>query len=382
MKVFKLLSLCAFAFFITACDKPQEQAGAMPPLPVMAMKVSMADLPLTLHFNGQVVSDLDVVLRSKVAGTIEGQFFKPGDKIKEGDKLYQIDMEKYKAYLDSANANYNATLAVLKNANSEFARIKALKAKNAVSQKDYDNALAALNQANANSKAAQANLQSAKIDFEFSNLKAPFSAVVGDNKVDVGSFVGVGEELVRISKIDPIYVKFGISDIRKLEIDSNVADGSWKRLNPTVSMIIENKTYNGKLVFIDSVVNESTASAEAKAVFDNADFAIKPGIYAKIEVNGFFQKDAFKIPQKIVSQDPKGSYVYAIKDGKIEKKYIKIASNSGFDYIVSSGLENGEILAMDNFKKISAGSKVQIINDPNNPAATPAAPKPENNATK
>ena len=106
----------------------------------------------------------------------------------------------------------------------------------------------------------------------------------------------------------------------------------------------------------------------------------KPGMYTKIEVDSFFQKNAFKIPQKIVSQDPKSSYVYTIKDGKIEKKYIKIASNVGFDYIVSSGINDGDILAMDNFKKIGPGSAVQIINDPNNPTAMPA--KAENNATK
>lgn len=366
--------------FIGCSD--EKQAQQMPPLPVAAMKVKIGDQPLLLSFNGQTFSDFDVMLKAKVSGSITEQLFTPGAQVKEGDQLLKIDEGRYKALYDSAKGAYQAAAATEQNAGKEFNRVKVLKEKNAVSQKDYDNALAAYTAAAANTKTALGSAKSAKIDWQDSMLLAPFDGVVGDNRQNVGSFAERGSELVRISKLDPIYVRFGMSDVRKLEIDNSVADGSWKRLNPTVSMVIDGKKYTGKLIFIDSVVNSDTASVEAKAVFENKDHAIKPGIYTKIEVDGFFQKNAFRIPQKLVSQDPKGSYVYAIKDNKIEKKYIKIASNSGFDYIVSSGLDDGDILAMDNFKKIGPGSAVQIINDPNNPTAMPAAPKPENNATK
>lgn len=366
--------------FVGCSDEKQVQQ--MPPLPVAAMKVKMSDQPLILSFNGQTFSDLDVMLKAKVSGSITEQLFTPGASVKEGDQLLKIDEERYKALYDSAKGAYQAAAATEQNAGKEFNRVKVLKEKNAVSQKDYDNALAAYSAAVANTKTALGGAKSAKIDWQDSMLLAPFDGVVGDNRQNVGSFAERGSELVRISKLDPIYVRFGMSDTRKLEIDNNIADGSWKRLNPTVSMVIDGKKYTGKLIFIDNVVNSDTASVEAKAVFENKDHAIKPGIYTRLEVDGFFQKNAFRIPQKIVSQDPKGSYVYAIKDGKIEKKYIKIASNVDFDHIVSSGLNDGDILAMDNFKKIGPGSAVQIINDPNNPTAMPAAPKPENNATK
>ena len=366
--------------FIGCSDEKQEQQ--MPPLPVTAMKVKMGDQPLLLSFNGQTFSDLDVMLKAKVSGSITEQLFTLGAQVKAGEQLLKIDEARYKALYDSAQGAYQAAVASEQNAGKEFKRVKVLKEKNAVSQKDYDNALAAYTAAAANTKTALGNAKSAEIDWQDSMLLAPFDGVVGDNRQNVGSFAERGSELVRISKLDPIYVRFGMSDVKKLKIDNSVADGSWKRLNPTVSMVIDDKKYTGKLIFIDSVVNADTASVEAKAVFENKDHAIKPGIYTKIEVEGFFQKNAFKIPQKIVSQDPKGSYVYIIKDGKIEKKYIKIASDAGFDYIVSSGIDDGDILAMDNFKKIAPGSAVQIINDPNNPTAMPATPNAENNATK
>ncbi|MDD7513785.1 hypothetical protein [Campylobacter lanienae] len=92
-------------------------------------------------------------------------------------------------------------------------------------------------------------------------LLAPFDGVVGDNRQNVGSFAERDSELVRISKLDPIYVRFGMSDVRKLKIDNSVADGLWKRLNPTISMIIDDIKYTGKLIFIDSVVNTDTVSS-------------------------------------------------------------------------------------------------------------------------
>lgn len=371
-----VLGLCA-GLFLAGCEEKQEKKE-MPPLPVTAMKVSKGDQEIMLSFNGKSVSELEVILKAKVAGSIEEQFFKPGDSVKEGDKLYQIDEAKYKALYDSANGNFVAAQAMAKSASAEFARVKTLRAKNAVSQKDYDNALASTNSADANVKAAGGAMQNAKIDWEYSTIKAPFDGVIGDTLLDKGSYVDKGNELVRLSKLDPIYVKFGISDVVKLGLDNNLANGEWKKLDPKVSMKLNGKEYIGKLVFIDSTINPNTATVEAKAVFDNKDLAIKPGIYTKVDVKGFYQKNAFKIPQIALSQDPKGSYVYIAKDGLIEKKYVKITSSVGYDFIIQSGLEDGDILVLDNFKKIGVGSKVQIINDPNNPAAAlESAKKPE-----
>lgn len=371
-----VLGLCA-GLFLAGCEEKQEKKE-MPPLPVTAMKVSKGDQEIMLSFNGKSVSELEVILKAKVAGSIEEQFFTPGDSIKEGDKLYQIDEAKYKALYDSANGNFVAAQAMAKSASAEFARVKTLRAKNAVSQKDYDNALASTNSADANVKAAGGAMQNAKIDWEYSTIKAPFDGVIGDTLLDKGSYVDKGNELVRLSKLDPIYVKFGISDVVKLGLDNNLANGEWKKLDPKVSMKLNGKEYIGKLVFIDSTINPNTATVEAKAVFDNKDLAIKPGIYTKVDVKGFYQKNAFKIPQIALSQDPKGSYVYIAKDGLIEKKYVKITSSVGYDFIIQSGLEDGDILVLDNFKKIGVGSKVQIINDPNNPAAAlESAKKPE-----
>ena len=115
------------------------------------------------------------------------------------------------------------------------------------------------------------------------------------------------------------------------------------------------------MVFIDNVINQNTATVDAKAIFDNKNGLIRPGIYTKVKVYGFYAKDSFAVPQSAISQDIKGSYVYLYNNGVVDKKYIKIASEDGNNYIVSSGLNDGDVLILDNFKKIRQGAKVQIV---------------------
>ncbi|KAF0590960.1 MAG: multidrug efflux system CmeABC, periplasmic fusion protein CmeA [Candidatus Campylobacter infans] len=355
-----LCGLGVLALFISGCGKEQEQKGQMA-LPVTTMTLKKADLPLTLEFNGQTVSDLDVVVRAKVSGTIEEQFFAPGQAVSLGDRLYKIDEAKYKAVFESAQGSYQAALSQSQKAQADYARAKSLRAKNAIAQKDYDAAIATLNQAEANVKTAQANMKNAQIDLEYSQVTAPFDGVVGDTRKDVGSLASVGDELVRLSKFDPIFVKFGVSDITRLDIDNNLANGAWKRLQPSVSIIINGQEQSGSLVFIDNVINQNTATVDAKAIFDNKNGLIRPGIYTKVKVYGFYAKDSFAVPQSAISQDIKGSYVYLYNNGVVDKKYIKIASEDGNNYIVSSGLNDGDVLILDNFKKIRQGAKVQIV---------------------
>lgn len=360
MKKILVCSLGIAALFISGCSKEEQAKGEMA-LPVTTMALKMADLPLTLEFSGQTTSDLDVVVRAKVSGTIEEQFFAPGQAVSAGDRLYKIDEAKYKATFDSAQGNYQAMLSQSQKANADYARAKSLRAKNAIAQKDYDAALATLNQSTANVKTAEANMKNSQIDLEYSKVTAPFDGVVGDTKKDVGSLVSVGDELVRLSKLDPIFVKFGVSDIARLDIDNNLVNGAWKRLHPSVSIIINGQEQNGSLVFIDNVINQNTATVDAKAIFDNKNGLIRPGIYTRVKVYGFYAKDSFSLPQSSVSQDVKGSYVYIYNNGVVDKKYIKIASEDGQNYIVTSGLNDGDILILDNFKKIRTGAKVQVV---------------------
>ena len=353
----KLANLAILAILLSGCsyfEKKDKNAAAaqqqMPPLPVGVVTAKAGDIEIALSFNGQTTGELDVIVKAKVAGTIEKQLFTPGSAVNEGDILFEIDSAKYQALYNSAKAQFD-------NASAELKRAKNLKASNAISQKEYDNALANYNVTNA-------NLTNAKIDLDYSQVKAPFSGVVGDNLKDVGAYVSSADaNLVRLTKLNPIYVKFGISDVEKLKIDTNLANGEWENKNSKVSINVGEKEYNGTLKFIDNVVNPNTATVDAKAEFDNPNLELKPGIYTKVKVSGFHQKNGIKLPQVAVLQDLSNPFVYIVENGKIAKRVVKVVSQTPTEAIISEGLQDGDLVVIDNFKKLRVGADVAALNE-------------------
>ncbi|MBQ9292622.1 MAG: efflux RND transporter periplasmic adaptor subunit [Campylobacter sp.] len=353
----KLANLAILAILLSGCslfEKKDKNANAtqqqMPPLPVGVITAKTGDMEVALSFNGQIVGELDVVVKAKVVGTIEKQNFTPGQAVNEGDILFEIDSAKYEAAYNIAKANFD-------NANADLKRAKNLRASNAISQREYDAAVAAYNITNA-------NLTNAKIDLDYSKVKAPFSGVVGDNLKDVGAYVSsMDADLVRLTKLDPIYVKFGISDVEKLKIDTNLANGGWEKKNSGVSISVAGKDYNGTLKFIDNVVNSNTATVDAKAEFDNPNLELKPGTYARVKVGGFHQKNGAKLPQVAVLQDLSNPFVYVVENGKIAKKIVKVISQTATEAIISEGINDGDLVVIDNFKKIRVGLDVAALNE-------------------
>ncbi len=350
----KVASLIFAAFLVSGCsyfEKKEEsgakQSGEAPALPVGVFTAKSADVPIILKFNGQTVSELEIMLKPQVSGTIEKQLFEPGHSVKKGDVLYEIDRSRYQAAFDSANAT-------LQSASADYKRAKALKASNTISQKDFDTAKAAF-------MVAEANFKSAKIDLDHSLVTAPFDGMAGDTQKDVGAYVSAGEDLVRLSKFDPIDVEFGIADVDRLELDANLRNGQWKQLGRQVSINLGGKDYNGTLSFIDSVINTNTASVSAKAQIPNPNLEIRPGIFTKVSVEGFYQKNGFKIPQVALKQDLSNTIVYVVQDGKVAKKVVKITAQDTRTATISSGLQDGDQIILDNFKKINVGSKVTPV---------------------
>ena len=350
----KVASLIFAAFLVSGCsyfekkeDKGAKQGDETPALPVGVFTAKSADVPIILKFNGQTVSELEIMLKPQVSGAIEKQLFEPGRSVKKGDVLYEIDRSRYQAAFDSANAT-------LQSASADYKRAKALKASNTISQKDFDTAKAAF-------MVAEANFKSAKIDLDHSLVTAPFDGMAGDTQKDVGAYVNVGEDLVRLSKFDPIDVEFGIADVDRLELDANLKNGQWKQLGRQVSINLGGKDYNGTLSFIDSVINTNTASVSAKAKIPNPSLEIRPGIFTKVSVEGFYQKNGFKIPQVALKQDLSNTIVYVVQDGKVAKKVVKISAQDTRTATISSGLQDGDQIILDNFKKINVGSKVTPV---------------------
>ncbi|WP_149719784.1 efflux RND transporter periplasmic adaptor subunit [Campylobacter concisus] len=362
------LVLSVAVLFLSGCfENKENKAAAGRQMPLSHVDIFIAqktDIPISFDYTATVASSQDVIIYPKVGGTIIKQFFKPGSKVKAGDKLFLIDPEKYQASYDSLDAAVGVANANLKNAETEFKRISTLYKKNAVSQKDYDAAVAAYDIANANLVSAKANLKNAKIDLSYTTITAPFDGVVGDNQVDVGSLVIANQtKLVRLTKINPIEAEFYIADVDNLTRKTNLDNGSWQQLNSDAVLSVNGENFNGKVNFIDNVVNTATGSVLAKASFDNSEGKILPGAFGHIKMSGFVQKNAFNIPQVALQQSATNSYVLVVKDGKVSQKNVKTGYQTKNMVAVTEGLEDGDKIIVNNFLKIGVGAPVETDKD-------------------
>ena len=373
MRNFKNISVLLLASLLfTACFDGNDKKGAaaarqqrqMPPSKVDVFVAKKSDVPISFDYAATLTSQQDVIVYPKVSGTIIKQFFKPGDNVKAGDKLFLIDPEKYQASYDALEAAIGVANANLKNAQTEFNRISNLYKKNAVSQKEYDAAVSALEIANANLLSAKASAKSAKIDLGYTSIIAPFDGVLGDNLVDVGSLVVANTtQLVRLTKINPIEAHFHISDVDNLNRVKMQESGLWAQTNSDAVLKVGPGEFNGKVNFIDNVVNTNMGTVLAKAEFNNDEGKLLPGMFGHVTMGGFYQKDGFKIPQVALQQTDVKTYVLVVEDGKVASKDVKITYQTKDAAVVSEGLNENDKIILNNFLKIGVGAPVEIDKD-------------------
>ncbi|ECK7793627.1 efflux RND transporter periplasmic adaptor subunit [Campylobacter coli] len=356
------LLLLSALFLFSACNKEEAPQKQTLPQSVSTMSAKAENLPLNFTYPAKLVSDYDVIIKPQVSGVIVEKLFKAGDLIKKGQTLFIIEQDKFKASVNSAYGKALMARANFDNASKDYNRSKTLYNKGAISQKEYDSALANFNNTKANLTSARADLENARIDLAYTEIKAPFDGIVGDALINIGDYVSSSStELVRITNLNPIYADFYISDTDKLNIVRNTQDGKWDLSNIYANLNLNGETVQGKLYFIDSVIDANSGTVKAKAIFDNNDSTLLPGAFATITSEGFIQKNGFKVPQIAVKQNQNDVYVLLVKNGKVEKSSVHISYQNNEYAIIDKGLQNGDKIILDNFKKIQVGSEVKEI---------------------
>ncbi|MFK0387720.1 efflux RND transporter periplasmic adaptor subunit [Campylobacter coli] len=356
------LLLLSALFLFSACNKEEAPQKQTLPQSVSTMSAKAENLPLNFTYPAKLVSDYDVIIKPQVSGVIVEKLFKAGDLIKKGQTLFIIEQDKFKASVNSAYGKALMARANFDNASKDYNRSKTLYNKGAISQKEYDSALANFNNTKANLTSARADLENARIDLAYTEIKAPFDGTVGDALVNIGDYVSASTtELVRITNLNPIYADFFISDTDKLNLVRNTQSGKWDLDSIHANLNLNGETIQGKLYFIDSVIDANSGTVKAKAVFDNNNSTLLPGAFATITSEGFIQKNGFKVPQIAVKQDQNDVYVLLVKNGKVEKSSVHISYQNNEYAIIDKGLQNGDKIILDNFKKIHVGSNVQEI---------------------
>lgn len=368
----KFCSILLIIFILNGCENTKEndsQNISEIPLEVNTYEVKLNDIPVSMEYPAKIKSMQQVNVVAKVNGTLEKKNFTEGNFVKKEEVLYQIDSTRYEALMQEALADVEMKTATLKQATREWERVKTLFEQDSTSQKDRDSALSAYETAQASLKASQANLKKAQIDLSYTKVKAPISGFTSLNKQDLGSYVGSTNEsmiLTTITQTNPIYVEFSLPDIEFLKKRFIMNDGNWNNISQTklpVSIIFSDGLIyeeKGTLDFIDSFVDNETSTVKARATFENPKNNLISGLFVKIRIDGLIYKNAISIPQTSLLQDTTGAFVYIAKDNQAIRTPVKIENISKDTYIISDGLNEGDIVITNNLTKLKSGSSITL----------------------
>ncbi|HSM99484.1 MAG TPA: efflux RND transporter periplasmic adaptor subunit [Rudaea sp.] len=353
----------------------------MPPAEVGVVVAKSQAVPLTRDLVGRLSATRTADVRARVAGVLQKRAYTEGTDVKQGQLLFQIDPAPLKAALDAQLANLAAANATYTNNHVAAERARSIADKGLMSKTDLDNALAAERTAAAAVQQAQANVETARINLGYASVTAPISGRAGQQQVTEGALVGQGEAtlLTTIEQIDPIYVNFSqavgeLDALRRAQAGGHVALDAANKAK--VDILLPDGTayaHSGTLDFSDTAVDAATGAVSLRGIVPNPDHLLLPGMYVSLRLTLGEITQAYLIPQAALQRDPTGAYVFVVgSDGKVAQKRIAADAQQGGDFVVTSGLDDGDQVIVSGVQHVHAGAPAKAV--PWKPEAAPAKP--------
>lgn len=356
---------------LTGCDRKQKSPPPPPVPEVATVTVQPQKVVLVTELPGRVSAFRVAEIRPQVSGLILKRLFTEGTEIKAGQVLYQIDPAPFHAALDNAKAALAKAEAYLPAIRLRVKRYKELLKNKAVSKQDYDDAAAALKQAQAEVEYWRARVKMARINLGYSRVIAPISGRIGRSNVTEGAIVTAyqPQALATIQQIDPSYVDVCQSTSDLLRLKRRLEDG---RLNHDgtnqnrVKLILEDGTaypLKGTLQFRDITVDPTTGSVILRIVFPNPEGVLLPGMFVRAVIKEGVRERAILIPQQATSRDRKGNPFALIVDaaGKVEQRMLTLDRAIGDKWLVSAGLAPGDRAIVEGMQRVRPGMTVKVV---------------------
>ena len=381
----------AVALLFTGCGQNQGGPGQggpgasqTPPPEVGVITVAPESVALTTELPGRIDPVRVAQVRARVDGVVLHRKFREGAEVKAGEELFQIDPAPFQAVFDSANAILAKAEASAKQTQQLADRYQPLVGINAVSRQDYDNAVSAAAQANADVLAAKAALETASINLGYTKVMSPIDGKIGAALVTEGALVsqGAATQMAVVTQLDPIYCDFTESSTELLRLRGALDRGTLKTVAPgeaKVTLLLDDgTTYSepGKLLFSDVTVDPTSGMVTLRAEFPNPNHLLLPGMFARGVLDQAVDNQAITVPQRGVSVGAGGiaSVMVAGADNKVEARVVKLGQAVGNKWIVADGLKAGENVIVEGLQKIGPGMVVKPV--PFNPAGgTNALPR-------
>ncbi|ACH39381.1 efflux pump, RND family, membrane fusion lipoprotein [Citrifermentans bemidjiense Bem] len=357
---------------LTGCGKKEQSKGPqMGPAEVGVIEVKPERIALTTELPGRTSPYLIAEVRPQVSGIIQKRVFTEGSDVKAGQVLYQIDPATYQAAYASAKASEARAEANLVPAKLKEERFRDLVKINAVAKQDYDNAYAALKQAEADVASAKAAVETAKINLAYTRVTAPISGRVGRSAVTDGALVTANQPaaLATIQQLGSVYVDVTQSSSDMLKLNRSLASGLLKRDaagQARVKLLLEDGTpypVTGSLKFSDVTVDQSTGSITLRAVFPNPKQTLLPGMFVRAVLEEGINEAAILVPQRGVTRNAAGLPIVMVvgADGTAQPRPIQVARTVGESWLVSGGLNPGDKVILEGLQKARPGTPVKAV---------------------
>ncbi|TRL41222.1 efflux RND transporter periplasmic adaptor subunit [Rhizobium straminoryzae] len=361
-----VVSLIALA----GCSDGGQQSG--PPTANVRPQVSVVTLHpqavvLTADVPGRTAASLVAEVRPQVTGIIRARNFREGSEVKAGDVLYEIDPAVYQATYDSAVAALKKAEAAVPSAQAKVDRYRSLTSQDAVSRQDLDDAASTLAQAQAEVAAEKAAVDSARINLDYTKIRAPISGRIDASSVTVGALVTEAQTtaLATINQLDPINVDVTQSSTDLLELRRAIASGQIKSSGTNVSVALrleDGSRYDeaGAFQFAEASVAATVGTVTARATFPNPDRLLLPGMYVRATIEEGVAPNSFLVPQRAVTRNLKGAPVafFVDADGTVHQREISVRRSVGNSWLVAGGVTDGDRVVVEGGQRIRDGQAV------------------------
>jgi multidrug efflux system membrane fusion protein len=362
------IGLC---LLLAACTESTKPPAAPPPPEVTVMQPKQSVLQDEDDYVGRFVAVTSIEVRARVSGSLETVHFRDGSQVKQGDLLFSIDRRPFQNALDQARATLTQALANRDFAEQDFARAQQLVRDKTITEQALDQRLQSLRNARASVEAGQALVKQAELDLQFTELRAPVDGRIGDRRVSPGNLVTGGNSgntslLATIITQDPIHFEFTLDESAYLRykrafgtaLDSTAAPD--KALPVTLKLIDESGfDHKGHIDFIDNVIDRSTGTLRARAVFANRDGLFTPGMFARIKLPASQPYTALLVPDEAIASEQVRKLVMTVNaDNVVVPKYVELGALKGGLRVIRKGLNAEDRVIVNGLMRARPGLNV------------------------
>ncbi|MBC3375723.1 MdtA/MuxA family multidrug efflux RND transporter periplasmic adaptor subunit [Pseudomonas sp. SWRI92] len=347
--------------------------GATGPIPVRVAPAATGDFPLYYKALGTVTALNTINVRSRVGGELVKIAFEEGQMVKAGDLLAEIDPRPYQNALLQAEGTLLQNQAQLKNAQVDLERYRGLYAEDSIAKQTLDTAAALVGQYQGTVKTNQAAVNDAKLNLEFTKIRAPITGRVGLRQLDVGNLVAANDTtaLAVITQTQPISVVFTLPEnsletvLARYRSGAKLPVEAWDRGDVKLQA-------SGVLQSLDNQIDVTTGTLKFKARYENRDQSLFPNQFVNVRLLADTLKGVVLAPTAAIQFGTNGTFVYALDgDKKVTIRKLKVGASDGEHTVVTEGLAAGDRVVLEGTDRLKEGSEVEVVNDSQDVPTTP-----------